>query len=89
MEYVHIPVQFDRPTQADLSAFFAAMELHKEQKVLVHCAANMRVSAFVGLYRAIRERLPDEEAFSVMKTIWEPNPVWAAFIAAMLEAQRK
>jgi len=89
MAYVHIPVPFDNPGEADLQAFFAAMERHKESSVLVHCAANMRVSAFVGLYREIRQGRPAQEAFSVMRTIWEPNPIWAAFISRMLEAQRK
>ncbi|PWT71876.1 MAG: hypothetical protein C5B46_07640 [Proteobacteria bacterium] len=88
MEYAHIPVQFDKPTQSDLLAFFSTMEQHRDRKVFVHCAANMRVSAFVGLYRSIVEHLPDEQAFSVMKTIWEPNEVWSRFIAEMLAASR-
>jgi len=84
MEYVHIPVQFEVPTEVDLLAFFAAMEKHRGKKLLVHCAANMRVSAFLGLYRAIKLGQPVEEAFAIMKTIWEPNPVWASFISSML-----
>lgn len=84
MEYVHIPVAFGSPTAADLSAFFDAMERHAGRKTLVHCAANMRVSAFVGLYRAIRKHEPIERAFAVMRTIWEPNPVWSEFIETML-----
>lgn len=88
MEYIHIPVQFEAPTESDLLAFFAAMDKHQEQKVLVHCAANMRVTAFLGLYRAIKQGLPSDEAFALMKTIWEPNPVWSSFISAMLARHR-
>jgi protein tyrosine phosphatase (PTP) superfamily phosphohydrolase (DUF442 family) len=84
MEYIHIPVQFDAPTESDLLAFFTAMEKHQEQKVLVHCAANMRVTAFLGLYRAIKQGLLIEEAFTLMRTVWEPNPVWSSFISSML-----
>ena len=48
----------------------------------------MRVSAFLGLYRAIKQGLPDDEAFALMNSIWEPSPVWAAFIASMLQKHR-
>jgi protein tyrosine phosphatase (PTP) superfamily phosphohydrolase (DUF442 family) len=84
MEYIHIPVAFDAPTQADLLAFFAAMNRHQNQKMLVHCAANIRVSTFVGLYNAIEKGEPVERAFALMKTIWQPNPVWESFISSML-----
>lgn len=49
MTYVHIPVQFSALTEANLLEFFAAMEAHKGEKVWVHCGANMRVTAFLGL----------------------------------------
>ena len=89
MEYTHIPVQFDAPTEIDLLAFFAAMDKHQDQKILVHCAANMRVTAFMGLYQTIKQNKPPEEAFALMKTVWEPNPVWSSFISAMLAKHRK
>ena len=89
MRYVHIPVAFDSPTESDLLAFFDAMERHRREKTLVHCAANLRVSAFVGLYMAIKRGDPVDQAFALMKSIWEPDPVWAAFITAMLEKYRR
>ena len=85
MTYVHIPVKFDAPTEADLHAFFAAMEANRERTMLVHCAANKRVTAFLGLYRVLREHRDVERAFEPMKEIWEPNSAWAPFIEAMLE----
>ena len=84
MTYVHIPVQFGAPTEADLRAFFAAMELHRGKKVLLHCAANKRVTSFLGLYRVMVERWEADPAFAPMREIWEPNEAWAPFIAAML-----
>jgi len=84
MEYVHIPVQFAAPREADAQAFFAAMEQHRGKKILVHCAANMRVSAFLGLYRVLEQGWQREEAFRVMDTVWKPNEVWSAFIERML-----
>jgi hypothetical protein len=50
----------------------------------VHCAMNMRASAFIGLYNAIRLKQPREQAFELMRRVWEPNEVWMAFIEAML-----
>jgi len=88
MEYLHIPVAFDAPKEADLLMFFDAMEIHQGQKIFVHCAANMRVSAFLGLYKAIKKSEPTDRAFSLMKTIWKPNPVWASFISSMLQKYR-
>ena len=84
MTYVHIPVKFDAPTEADLDAFFAAMAEHRGRRMLVHCAANKRATAFLGLYRVIVEKWDPERAFAPMKEIWEPNAAWAPFIETML-----
>jgi uncharacterized protein (TIGR01244 family) len=84
MNYVHIPVQFATPTEQDLLAFFDAMDAHGGEKVWIHCAANMRVSAFLGLYRVVRQGWPQDKAFELMRGLWEPNEVWSGFIARML-----
>ena len=88
LTYVHIPVQFTAPTEADLHAFFAAMEAHRERRMLVHCAANKRVTTFVGLYRVVRQGWDEEAAFALMRDVWTPDPVWSAFIQAMLAKHR-
>jgi protein tyrosine phosphatase (PTP) superfamily phosphohydrolase (DUF442 family) len=49
MKYVHIPVDFAAPTDEDFNNFVAAMDENKNQRILVHCAANKRVSSFLGL----------------------------------------
>jgi uncharacterized protein (TIGR01244 family) len=84
MEYVHIPVRFAAPTDADLEAFFDAMDRNGTRAALVHCAANKRVTAFLGLYRALRLGWPADQAFALMQTVWEPDAVWSRFIAAAL-----
>jgi uncharacterized protein (TIGR01244 family) len=84
MEYVHIPVQFREPTEADLTTFCHAMQAHQGKKVLVHCAANKRVTAFVGLYGALRLGWSRERAFALMRSVWEPDEVWMRFISSML-----
>ncbi|MEC5400074.1 protein tyrosine phosphatase family protein [Uliginosibacterium sp. H1] len=81
LRYVHIPVQFARPEQADLETFFAAMEAAQDERVWVHCAANIRVSIFLGLYRVLRLGWDMEPAFAPMRTLGiVPDAVWQAFI---------
>lgn len=84
LSYVHIPVQFAAPSEADLVAFFAAMEANHGRKLWIHCAANCRVSAFLGLYRVIKQGWRHEQAFELMRSLWQPNEVWSSFMEAML-----
>ncbi len=88
LAYVHIPVLFTAPTEQDLLDFFAAMEAHQGRRMLVHCAANKRVTAFLGLYRIIRQHWPEPRAFELMHELWEPDAVWTPFIASMLTKHR-
>ncbi len=55
------------------------------QPVFVHCAANMRVSALMYLYRLIYEGISDEQAKSDLQKIWTPNDTWQAFIQQVIE----
>ena len=84
LEYVHIPVKFDAPTTRELYAFFEAMERHAHRRVWVHYAANMRVTAFLGLFRVLRQGYTEERAFEPMRSVWKPNATWASFIASQL-----
>jgi uncharacterized protein (TIGR01244 family) len=88
LDYVHIPVAFSAPTENDLAAFFDALDANQERKMLVHCAANKRVTAFLGLYRIVRLGWPPEEAFALMHSVWEPDAVWSRFIERVLEKHR-
>ena len=85
MEYIHIPVQFKAPTEENLLEFVAAMDAHTGEKTLVHCAANYRVTAFIGLYRVIRLGWSPEQAFETMRSVWEADDVWKPFIAEMMK----
>jgi uncharacterized protein (TIGR01244 family) len=88
LEYVHIPVAFSAPTENDLAAFFDAMDANHARKMLVHCAANKRVTAFLGLYRIVRLGWPPGQAFALMHSVWEPDAVWSRFIERVLEKHR-
>src|SRR4051794_14148517 len=52
MEYIHIPVDFQNPTEKDFQQFCSVMEQLKDAPMHVHCIANARVSAFFYRYRA-------------------------------------
>lgn len=84
MDYVHIPVKFDAPNEHDLKAFTAALEKHSGRRVWLHCAANIRVTAFLGLHRVLIEKWAVDPAFELMNSVWKPNKVWASFIAERL-----
>jgi protein tyrosine phosphatase (PTP) superfamily phosphohydrolase (DUF442 family) len=94
MDYVHIPVEWESPTLHDLDQFFEVMRRHADKKVFVHCVLNMRVSCFMLLHRVLRQGVPLATARATLLEIWQPNPVWEAFLQraldqpAMLSSQR-
>jgi protein tyrosine phosphatase (PTP) superfamily phosphohydrolase (DUF442 family) len=81
MIYIHIPVEFQNPTETDFARFCAVMDDLKNVPVHVHCIANYRVSAFFYRYR--RDVLGMDEALARadMEKCWQPNKLWADFIA--------
>jgi uncharacterized protein (TIGR01244 family) len=82
LDYVHIPVDFDAPTPADLDAFAEAMDARAGQKIHVHCAANYRVSAFYALYAQHKGWWSEAEADAFVSDLWNPSdyPVWRLFM---------
>jgi protein tyrosine phosphatase (PTP) superfamily phosphohydrolase (DUF442 family) len=87
MSYVHIPVDFKAPTARDFRAYSGVMEAFGDRRVFVHCAANMRVSAFVFLYRVLCERVAVQEAERDLHAIWQPDEVWSRFIQDRLQSR--
>jgi protein tyrosine phosphatase (PTP) superfamily phosphohydrolase (DUF442 family) len=82
MTYINIPVVWTHPTRENLNEFLDAMDAHNEEKVLVHCEANYRATAFPALYRILRLGWKREDALEVMHQIWseEKYSVWKKFI---------
>lgn len=80
MAYVHIPVEFDAPTEADYQQFCAAMAAIGDELVHVHCIINARVSAFLYRYQRDVLHLDEREARYPMDSLWRPGGVWAMFI---------
>ncbi|WP_181314315.1 protein tyrosine phosphatase family protein [Phormidesmis priestleyi] len=88
MDYVYIPVIWTNPTIEDLDRFFAVINANAEQPIFVHCAKNMRVSAFMYLYRCLHDRNNDQQAEQDLHRIWIPNETWQAFIQRAIEHYR-
>jgi len=86
MTYIHIPVNFESPGPADFERFAKMMDMLHGQSVFVHCAANMRVSAFLFLHRVLRGSRSREDAERDLKRIWNPDGVWRQFIDQRLTA---
>ena len=81
MEYIHIPVDFRRPTEEDFERFCVEMDQLRDEPVLVHCAANMRVSAFMFRYRRDVLGESPETLVGDLHAIWKPFGVWERFLA--------
>ena len=78
LNYVHIPVDFRNPTEDDFQSFLS--NLNGAEKVWVHCAANMRVSAFTYRYRTKVLGQDEKEAMTDLQKIWDPIGIWSEFI---------
>ena len=81
MVYHHLPIAFDAPTLEDLHRFISIMDDVKNADVLVHCAANYRATCFVALFGEARLGWSRSQADAYIAQVWEPYPVWAAFLA--------
>ena len=66
--YVQIPVLWEDPKPEQFHQFAAILEAFRGRKVWVHCAKNMRASAFIHLYR--RQMLGHTEAESSGLWLW-------------------
>jgi protein tyrosine phosphatase (PTP) superfamily phosphohydrolase (DUF442 family) len=80
VEFIHIPVDFKQPKQENFDEFVAQVQKFKNEKIWIHCAANMRVSAFVYKYRREILNLPHNEIVDDLKTVWIPNKNWRSFL---------
>src|SRR5216683_6394911 len=81
MTYIHIPIDFQNPTDQDFDQFSALMEQLNEVPVHVHCIANYRVSAFFYRYRRDVLGTDEAQARAEMERIWHPEGVWARFVS--------
>lgn len=82
IEYLYLPVDFAAPTLDDYRQFRQLMQRAGERKLLIHCAANYRVSAFYSRYAIETGRWSREEADEYMLSVWQPDdyPPWPRWL---------
>ena len=85
IEYIHIPVIWEKPEIADFSQFESLMKANSDKKVFVHCIANKRVSAFIYLFRYLDQEMSKQDAKEDLLKIWVPNDIWQQFIDEVIE----
>ncbi len=85
MNYYHLPVIWGNPTEADFDAFDKVMTARPNDKTLIHCAANFRVTAFYSLYAQKRLGWSAAQAAEFRAQIWNGShyPIWEAYLAEM------
>ena len=89
MEYVHIPVVWEKPLASDFYAFADVMQRYPDKKTLVHCQVNYRASAFSFLYRVLYEDVGVASAKADMNKVWQPDETWRDLIFSILEENGK
>ncbi len=74
MEYTHIPVNIFNPTKEDFEKFISTMQEASAsgKKVWIHCAINLRASAFSYKYRCSVLGEDEQKAIWDLREIWEP-----------------
>ena len=85
MDYVNIPVNWENPQESDYRAFEEAMTRLGDRRVLIHCAANFRVTAFYALYGLSHLGWSESQAEDFRASIWMGSnyPLWEKFILEM------
>jgi len=85
MDYYHIPVDWDNPTEENFTDFEKLINRLPAGKMLIHCAANYRASAFYALYALRNLDWSEARAEALMSPIWKGShyPVWEDFIRSI------
>lgn len=89
MRYFHVPIDFTAPQPVDYTRFAQAMREAGDQRVLVHCQLSLRASSLAFLYRTIELGEDVDHAYDDVARVWQPTPVWQAFLRETLRAHGK
>ena len=81
VKYIHLPVDFDNPRESDFEKFVLIISKFKSKKLWIHCAANMRVSAFIYRYRRDILKLKHTDIIGDLEVIWKPSKIWVNFLS--------
>ena len=83
MVYVHIPVEWEAPRPEQFQQFVGVLKAFEGHNIWLHCVMNMRVSAFIYLYRNLVLGEVEEVSAFPMRIVWQPDETWQAFIATV------
>jgi protein tyrosine phosphatase (PTP) superfamily phosphohydrolase (DUF442 family) len=87
LAYRYIPVVWKAPQVADFATFCETMQALRGTKTFIHCAMNMRVTAFYSTYALKHLGWTAAQADALVARIWEADPrytmdeTWRAFLA--------
>lgn len=84
MNYIHIPVVWTSPQEEQFNLFRKILNAQADDKILVHCMLNWRVSSFIYLYKVLELNIDQENAQEALLKVWEPDKNWQAFIDSIM-----
>ncbi len=87
LDYLYIPVDFNAPADRDYRAFVRALESCGNKSLLIHCAANYRVSAFYAIYAHQNLGWSGTRAKQHIASIWSlaDYPQWYEFVSNYID----
>ncbi|QKF81741.1 protein tyrosine phosphatase family protein [Halarcobacter ebronensis] len=85
LSYIHIPVDFEEPKISDAALFLSIMLCLRGKKILVHCAKNYRVTAFIYLYHKHILNTPFENIDLSVFDEWTPSQQWQDLMKSSYE----
>jgi protein tyrosine phosphatase (PTP) superfamily phosphohydrolase (DUF442 family) len=85
MHYYPIPVDWGNPQESDFAAFEHTLTHLPAGKTLIHCAANLRVTAFYALFAQKHLGWSEAQADEFRAAMWAGRdyPIWEDFMARM------
>lgn len=84
IEFLHLPIPFDRPTAADVQAVHAVLRRLEGRRVWIHCQINLRASSLVFLYRVLERHEDPVRAWIDVSRVWLPSGAWRRLIEQQL-----
>ena len=88
IEWINVPVVWTAPVSQDFQHFAQVMTEHRDDNVLVQCAANYRASAMTYLFRVAIGNVSESEAKKDLLAVWEPNDTWRDYMNGIIESAR-
>ena len=91
MIYYHVPVEWGDPTEYDFESFENVVRQFSKEKMLIHCASNLRATAFYTLYGLKHLGWSDAQADEFMAPVWQGShyPVWEKFMNHMKTSMKR